>query len=108
MIWMRDIRFWRVFFAAAIAILVSAGLANADTIVLKNGRRIRAFQVVEEKDKVAYETSAGRLSLPKSIVDHVEYDGAVPSDFEKRSPVELTLAPKTEVTLADDEITHAT
>jgi tetratricopeptide (TPR) repeat protein len=105
---MRGIQFLRRFLFTAMAIIVSAGLARSDTIVLKNGRRITAFQVVEEKDKVAYETSAGRLSLPKSIVDHVEYGGAVPPDFGKKSPVELTLAPKTGVTLGDDEITRAT
>jgi len=62
---------------------MSAGLllltarAAADTIVLKNGRRITAGRVVEEGDKVKYLTSAGELSLPKSIVDHVEKDGFV-------------------------------
>jgi tetratricopeptide (TPR) repeat protein len=55
-----------------------AGLASADTIVLKNGRRILALSVVEEGDKVRYQTSAGELVLPKSIVDHIEKGGAVP------------------------------
>jgi tetratricopeptide (TPR) repeat protein len=58
---------------------------TADTIVLKNGRRIVAFSVVEEGDKVKYQTSAGELSLPKSIVDHVEHGGA--------STVAVELAP---------------
>jgi tetratricopeptide (TPR) repeat protein len=52
--------------------------ARADTIVLKNGRRIVANNVREEGDKVTYETSAGELSLPKSIVDHIEKGGGVP------------------------------
>src|SRR6266436_4970680 len=55
---------------------MSAGAA-ADTIVLKNGRRIIALSAVEEGNKVKYLTSAGELSLPKSIVDHIE-KGAVP------------------------------
>jgi len=59
-----------VFFAAV--------AARADTIVLKNGRRIVANNVREEGDKVKYETSAGELSLPKSIVDHIEKGGGVP------------------------------
>jgi tetratricopeptide (TPR) repeat protein len=50
----------------------------ADTIVLKNGRRILALSAFEEGDKVKYLTSAGELSLPKSIVDHIEKGGAVP------------------------------
>jgi tetratricopeptide (TPR) repeat protein len=49
--------------------------AAADTIVLKNGRRITAMNVVEEGGKIRYLTSAGELSLPKSIVDHVERNG---------------------------------
>jgi hypothetical protein len=51
-----------------------------DTIVLKNGRRIVALSVTEEGDKVRYETSAGQLSIPKSMVDHIERGlaGAMP------------------------------
>ncbi len=62
----------------AIALLAGALAARADTIVLKNGRRILAFHVVEAGEKIRYETSAGELSLPKSIVDHIEKGGAVP------------------------------
>jgi tetratricopeptide (TPR) repeat protein len=61
----------------AFALLAIAGPASADTIVLKNGRRIAAMSVVEEGDKVRYQTSAGELSLPKSIVDHIEKGGSV-------------------------------
>src|SRR6266699_4274621 len=43
----------------------------ADTIYLKNGRKITATHVVQENGQVSYETSAGRLSLPVSIVDRV-------------------------------------
>ena len=55
----------------------SSSAAAADTIVLKNGRRIVALTVVEEGDKVRYQTAAGELTLPKSIVDHIEKGGAV-------------------------------
>jgi tetratricopeptide (TPR) repeat protein len=61
-----------------VALLCASVPASADTIVLKNGRRIIALSVVEEGDKVTYLTSAGELSLPKSIVDHVEKGGLVP------------------------------
>ena len=37
---------------------------------------LSALNVREEGDKVKYETSAGELSLPKSIVDHIEKGGA--------------------------------
>jgi hypothetical protein len=51
-----------------------------ETIVLKNGRRIAALTVVEEGEKVRYQTAAGELVLPKSIVDHIEHgpDMAMP------------------------------
>src|SRR5271165_2167110 len=58
--------------------LLSAGEARADKIVLKNGRVIVGANVVEDGDKVRYETSAGQMALPKSIVDHVEKGGLMP------------------------------
>ncbi len=58
--------------AAIFAVSFAVAPASADTIVLKNGRRITAFNVVEAGDKIKYETSAGELSLPNSIVDHIE------------------------------------
>ena len=67
----------RILFVAAALVLAGAA-AHADTIVLKNGRRISALSVRVEGDKVTYETSAGELSLPKSIVDHIEKGGDVP------------------------------
>jgi tetratricopeptide (TPR) repeat protein len=59
------------------ALLLISGRAAADTIVLKNGRRIVALSAVEEGDKIKYLTSAGELSLPKSIVDRIEKGGSV-------------------------------
>jgi len=52
--------------------LLVASETRADTIVLKNGRRISALSVSMEGDKVRYFTAAGELALPKSIVDHIE------------------------------------
>jgi len=53
-------------------LLVWVAPAWADKIVLKNGRKIIAANVTEDASKVYYETSAGQLSIPKSIVDHIE------------------------------------
>jgi tetratricopeptide (TPR) repeat protein len=61
-----------------VALLSMSGRAAGDTIVLKNGRRIIALSAFEEGDKVKYLTSAGELSLPKSIVDHIEKGGSAP------------------------------
>ena len=49
--------------------------AAADTIVLKNGRRIVASSVTEDGDRVRYETPAGTMSIPKSIVARIDRDG---------------------------------
>src|SRR6266851_2530184 len=74
--------------------LLTAQAVRADTIVLKNGRRILALSVVEEGDKVRYQTAAGELSLPKSIVDHIERGGAVPMpDSPSASAASLAMAP---------------
>ncbi len=54
--------------------LLSFG-ARADTIVLKNGRRIVADSVTDDGEHVTYQTPSGEMSLPKSIVDRVERDG---------------------------------
>src|SRR5437660_1397061 len=60
----------------SVVLLSVSSRAAADTIVLKNGRRIIALSAVEEGDKVKYLTSAGELSLPKSIVHHIEKGGS--------------------------------
>jgi tetratricopeptide (TPR) repeat protein len=69
-------------------LLLVAQPASADTIVLKNGRRILALSAVEAGDKVRYQTAAGELTLPRSIVDHIERGGAMPS-----SAASLAMAP---------------
>jgi tetratricopeptide (TPR) repeat protein len=60
------------FLAMLAGALLLAGAARADKIVLKNGRKITASNVVEDGNMVRYETSAGQLAIPKSIVDHIE------------------------------------
>jgi tetratricopeptide (TPR) repeat protein len=61
-----------------VGLLLSGRVARADKIVLKNGRQIVAFNVTEDGDKIRYETTAGELSIPKSIVDHIEKGGLMP------------------------------
>src|SRR6266850_4584952 len=76
-----------------VALLSMSGRAAADTIVLKNGRRILALSAYEDGDKVRYLTSAGELSLPKSIVDHIEKGGAVPMAGAPGAAANLAIAP---------------
>jgi tetratricopeptide (TPR) repeat protein len=79
---------------AICVVLVCAGAARADKIILKNGRTIIASNVREEGDKVRYETSAGELSLPKSIVDHIEKGGLMPmAQSPAAAAASLNLAP---------------
>jgi len=58
----------------AALLVLAASSAAADTIVLKNGRRITASNVSDDGEHISYETSAGRFTLPKSIVARVEKD----------------------------------
>ena len=89
------------------AALVCAASLHADTIVLKNGRRIVANNVTEENGKVSYETPAGRLSLPKSIVDHVEKGGAVAVYGAAAEASQLAITPPAVVSSEpSDEITR--
>jgi tetratricopeptide (TPR) repeat protein len=74
--------------------LIFSAAASADTIVLKNGRRIVALNVIEEGDRVKYETTAGQLSLPKSIVDHIEHSGVAPvAEPQGSAGAGLTITP---------------
>ncbi len=53
---------------------IAVSVVRADTIVLKNGRKIVASNVTESADKVTYQTPAGEMTIPKSIVDRIEKD----------------------------------
>lgn len=92
------------------ALLIAGAAAHADTIVLKNGRRISALSVRVEGDKVTYETSAGELSLPKSIVDHIEKDGAGSmGDSQAAAAASLAITPPAmEAKSGSSEIESAT
>ena len=75
-------------------LLVCAVSAHADKIVLKNGRQILAYNVSEEGDKVRYETAAGVLAIPKSIVDHMEKGGLMPvMESPAAAAANLNMAP---------------
>jgi tetratricopeptide (TPR) repeat protein len=81
-------------FLLAGALLFAGASARADTIVLKNGRRISALSVRIEGDKVTYETAAGELSLPRSIVDHIEKGDAAPlGDSQAGAAANLPMTP---------------
>jgi Peptidase MA superfamily/Tetratricopeptide repeat len=61
----------------ALALVACLGsVCRADTIVLKNGRRIVVSNVTRGAGRVSGDTPAGQLSLPESIVARVEKDNA--------------------------------
>jgi len=68
-----------------VAVLLIQSALRADTIVLKNGRRINAESVSEEGDKVFYESEGGRVSLSKSLVERIEKNDLAPQS-QPRSP----------------------
>ena len=74
--------------------IAAATPARADKIVLKNGRKILAYNVVEVGDKIQYETAAGTLAIPKSIVDHIEKGGLMPiAESPAAAAASLNVAP---------------
>jgi hypothetical protein len=74
--------------------LLFAGFSGvwADTVVLKNGRRVKATEVREENSKVICETSEGTYSFPRSMVERIEkQQEATPAG--QRAPLPLPLLP---------------
>jgi tetratricopeptide (TPR) repeat protein len=98
-------------FVASCLAAALPGAVSADTIYLKNGKKISATHVVQENGQVSYETSAGRLSLPVSIVDKVvreveSVNSAAGTPRDKAA--NLPIAPPNELTRsANDEVTRA-
>ena len=76
-----------------IALLFGARAARADKIVLKNGRQIIAYNVVEDGDKVRYQTTAGEMSIPRSIVDHIEKGLTPVTESPATAAANLNLTP---------------
>ncbi len=85
--------------------------ALADTIVLKSGRRISATNVVEEGNRIYFETPSGRLSFPKSAVERIERGGesvwgAGSSDEETKVDL-AAAAPSSAAVVGFEEIARA-
>ncbi len=66
--------------AAFLSLAWAAGppAALADTIFLKNGRKIEARVTREDSTEVVCEREGGEITLPRSLVDHIE-KGPLPS-----------------------------
>ena len=97
-------------FAAPVALLLAlaaSSAARADVIVLKNGNRIIAMDVTTDADHVTYQTSAGQLSIPRSIVARIEHNdlGYASTTDTKAQPV---AAPQIEPVPGYEEVTRLT
>ncbi len=81
-------------FGAFIVLVSAAGFspANADTIVLKNGRRIVVDSATESGDRVTGVTPAGEISLPKSMVARIEHTPITHATFAGANPNASSLA----------------
>jgi tetratricopeptide (TPR) repeat protein len=66
--------------ACLIIVLISAICAPADTIYLKNGRRILADRVRQGSTHVEYDIGDNSYAIPKSLVDHVDATGMPPAE----------------------------
>src|ERR1700751_3884998 len=102
-------RLFRLFAACGLAAAFS-GAASADTIYLKNGRKITADHVVQENGQVSYETPSGTLSLPASIVDRVVHDAVslerTPGTASDRA-ANLPIAPPNALNASNDASARA-
>jgi tetratricopeptide (TPR) repeat protein len=97
-------------FSATAAILLIFGVSSvlADTIVLKNGRRIVAENVTEDAEHVSYLTPAGQLSIPKSIVARIERDDFTYSSESHNTSEPPVSAPQIEPVRGYEDIVRLT
>lgn len=70
-------------------------LVRADTIYLKNGRQLKGTNIVKQNGKVTFETSAGTMSVPESLVDRIASGDPpiAPQRDSHSAPAELSIAP---------------
>jgi tetratricopeptide (TPR) repeat protein len=78
----------------------------ADTIVLKNGHRIEAADVTEDGEHVTYQTPAGELSIPKSIVARIDHDSFSYSSASRTASQPPITAPQVAPMRSNDEAAH--
>jgi tetratricopeptide (TPR) repeat protein len=98
----------RVSLALLVMLAVLPVAAAADTIVLKNGRRIVASNVTEDAEHVTYETPAGQMSIPKSIVARIERDNQGYSSASSTDATPPVSAPQIEPLRGYEDVEHLT
>jgi peptidase MA superfamily protein/tetratricopeptide repeat protein len=74
-------------FRVTLFVLLLTAVSSADTIHLKNGRRILADKVRTSGDRVEYQIGDDTFAIPRSLVDHIDAGGApVPSASRESLP----------------------
>lgn len=86
--------------------LAASSSAAADTIVLKNGHKIVATNVTQDGDHVTYQTPAGQLSIPKSIVARIERDNFAYSSAASAASEPPISAPTIEPVRGYEDVAH--
>ncbi len=92
----------------AFFLVLAVSSAAADTIVLKNGRRIVAANVVEDGDRITYETAAGQTSIPKSIVARIDHDNFSYSSADAKASAPPVSAPQIDPVRGYDDVARFT
>lgn len=92
----------------AILLALAVSSARADTIVLKNGGRIMAANVYQNGDRVTYETAAGQLSLPMSVIARIDRDDFSDVPASRATAEPPVTAPQVDPIRGYDDVTHLT
>jgi tetratricopeptide (TPR) repeat protein len=87
----------------ALALIFASLEVAGDVIVLKSGRRITAYDVREEGERIIAELDSGELTFSKAQVARVERGGAQPSG-NKEIPLPVADLPSVSEGIAFDEI----
>lgn len=64
----------RVFGALIVLALAAAGIADADTALLKDGREIKGLVVEEHEDRVVFSTADGEIRLKRTLIADLQFD----------------------------------
>ena len=95
--------------ATPLAVLLALAVpssATADTIVLKNGHKIAATNVTQDAEHVTYQTPAGQLTIPKSIVARIDRDDFTYSSAANADSEPPVSAPKIEPVRGYEDVAH--
>jgi tetratricopeptide (TPR) repeat protein len=79
---------------AALLAAGSIGVLRADTIYLKNGRRLQGTNTIRQDGQVTFDTAAGTMSVPESAVDRiVRDDSAAPVAVSNSAAAGMNMTP---------------